>query len=106
MWYAIVGGAGLLIGLGLLIWGLRERSKRHEAERAMDKALAAEKAMAALASANAKAAGELQEQIERLEGQITAQRERLAAARKILVEKAPMPVIKEWLDQEGEGGEI
>ena len=32
MWYAITGGAGLLLGLVLLIWALRERSKRSKAE--------------------------------------------------------------------------
>lgn len=32
MWYVITAAAGLLLGLGLLIWGLRERSQRHKAE--------------------------------------------------------------------------
>lgn len=32
MWYLITAGAGVLLGLGLLIWGLAERSTKHEAE--------------------------------------------------------------------------
>lgn len=33
MWYVIVAGAGLALGLGLLIWGMLERSARHKAEK-------------------------------------------------------------------------
>ena len=33
MWYVIVAGAGLVLGIGLLIWGLRERSARNNAEK-------------------------------------------------------------------------
>jgi predicted RNase H-like nuclease (RuvC/YqgF family) len=33
MWYVIIGAAGLLLGLGLMVWALRERSARHKAER-------------------------------------------------------------------------
>lgn len=32
MWYAIVGGVGLLLGVALLTWALRERSIRANAE--------------------------------------------------------------------------
>lgn len=106
MGYAIVGGIGLLVGIGLMIWGLRERSKRHEAERAADKAKAAEKEALALAEANAGAAGLLQGQLSRLEGQVAAQRERIGELRKLVADKAPMPLIKEWIDKEGEGGEL
>ncbi len=106
MWYAIIAAAFLAVGIGLMFWALRERSKRHEAERAADKARAAEKEANDLANANAAAATLLQGQVKRLEAQLEGQRQRLAAARKILVDKAPMPVIKEWLDAEGEGGEL
>lgn len=106
MWYAIIAAAFLAVGLGLMIWALRERTKRHEAERGADAARRAEQEAAALAEANAGAAGMLRDQVARLEAQISAQRDRLAELRKLLVDKAPMPVIKEWLDQEGEGGEI
>jgi uncharacterized protein HemX len=106
MWYAIIAAVFLSVGIGLMIWALRERTKRHEAERAADKALAAEESMAILAKANAEAAGLLTNQVGRLEGQLEAQRKRLAEARKLLAEKAPMPVIKAWLDDEGKGGEL
>ncbi len=33
MWYAIIGGIGLAIGIGLLIWALKERSARYNAEK-------------------------------------------------------------------------
>jgi uncharacterized protein HemX len=106
MWYAIIGGAGLAVGLGLLIWGLRERRKRHEAERAADEARRKEAEAAALADANAGAAKNLQGQLDRMELQVEYQRKRLSEARKLLAEKAPLKTIKEWLDEEGQGGEI
>ena len=36
MGYVITGGIGLAIGIGLLIWALRERSLRHDAHRSED----------------------------------------------------------------------
>lgn len=33
MWYVIAAGVGLAVGVGFLIWGLIERSKRAKAER-------------------------------------------------------------------------
>jgi hypothetical protein len=41
MGYAIVGGIGLLVGIGFLVWALAERSKRAAAERTAAEAGAA-----------------------------------------------------------------
>jgi uncharacterized protein HemX len=106
VWYAIIAAVFLAVGIGLMFWALLERSKRHAAELGANAARRAEQEAASLADANAGAAGMLRDQLERLEAQVSAQRDRLAELRKLLGDKAPMPVIKEWLDQEGEGGEI
>lgn len=35
MGYVITAGSGLLLGIGLLIWAIRERSKRADAEKGL-----------------------------------------------------------------------
>ena len=106
MWYAIIAAAFLAVGIGLMIWALRERSARHAAERSADESKSKERAALALASGNAAAAERLHGKFVQLEGQVAAQRDRISELRKLIADKAPMPVIKEWLDQEGEGGEL
>ena len=106
MWYAITAGAGLLLGLGLMIWGLTERSKRHAAERAADAARAAEKAAVALADQNAVKAGVLDQRNTALDQQITVLRAGLAIAREKLAPGGDPAAVKEWLDGELEGGEV
>jgi len=43
MWYLIVAASGLVLGLGLLIWALRERQVKHEAIISLEKARSAVK---------------------------------------------------------------
>lgn len=106
MGYAIVGGVGLAVGLSLLWWALRERSARHKAERAADKARRGERLAAGRAKSNAAIADRLSSQLNRLERQVKAQRTRLAAVKDLLEKHGTMPLIKAWLDEEGKGGEI
>jgi hypothetical protein len=104
--YVISIGAGLALGLGLLIWGLRERSKRHAAERRADKAGKEVWAADARALANAKAAGQSEELHQRSAEQVEVLRARLREARERLVQCQDPKAIKDWLDSELEGGTL
>ena len=106
MGYLITGGAGLLLGLGLLIWGLRERSKRHAAERAADAAKNELEGAAAQADKNALAARKAEDFAERLDGQVTVLRDRLREARTRLAQCGDPKAVKAWLDQELEAEEL
>jgi uncharacterized protein HemX len=106
VWYAIIAAVFLAVGIGLMIWALRERAKRHDAERAADKAEAARKEAVRVGDRNADAAEALQAANDRLETQVEELRYRVREARKLLKERAPMSTIKEWLDAEGQGGEL
>jgi len=93
-------GTGLLLGLGLLIWGLRERSARHEAERK-----AAFEAARALgwrhqSEQHAKIAQQLDDSTQRVHLQLDQSVARLASVRERLAQCSDPQVIKEWLDDE------
>jgi len=103
MGYAISAGAGLLVGIGFLIWALRERSARQAAEKAQAKAEADAKQNAGIAENNAKLANELQ-------GSLLKEQARLALLNgtirdlrgKLVLCKDPQTV-KSWLDAELKG---
>lgn len=106
MWYVITAGAGLALGLGLLIWGLRERSKRHTAERALDLALAAEVNARRIADQNAVRADVLENHSQRLDEELGLLRARLKVAYERLVKTNDPEAIRSWLDDELKGGEV
>jgi hypothetical protein len=103
MWYAIIGAAGLALGLGLMIWALRERSKRHAAEKQAIEALDREGKATRVAADNARAAKDVEAYNTRLEAQVNQLRDRLDAARLILGERGSDVAVKKWLDEELEG---
>ena len=100
MWYAITAGSGLLLGLGLLIWGLSERSKRHAAERASDKAEADRQLFEQAAKDNAKAATESEDAAFRLANQLEVLRSKLRETRDRLARCNDPDTIRKWLDDE------
>ena len=106
MWYVIVAGAGLALGLGLMIWALTERSKRHAAERKADEAAGKEEAARRLADQNAAAAQNLEFQHTRMNEQLQVLREELQRARKRLAELGEPGAVKDWLDDELKGGAV
>ena len=106
MGYAISIGSGLLVGIGLMIWGLSERKKRHKAERQSDKlerlrliAVAASEHNAAKALKSAQAA-------KRVELQLVFVRNKLNEARQRLVEFQDPKTVIGWLDEELQAEEI
>jgi len=106
MGIAISAGAGLLLGLGLLIWGLRERSKRHAAERAVDAAERLRDQAVETANHNAVHAAEMEDYAGRLNKAVELHRTRLAEVRELLAKHASIKTIRELLATEGEEEEI
>jgi uncharacterized protein HemX len=106
MGYVIVAGAGLAVGLGLMIWALTERGKRHEAERKADEAEHREQAQRELANQNASAAQNLEMQHGRMSEQLSVLRKALEEARTRLAESGDPEAVKTWLDEELKGGEV
>lgn len=102
MGIAISAGAGLLLGLGLMIWGLRERSKRHSAEMAAEISKTEAKQFRELADHNHEIAGKLRAEIRRINTQLTSVRGRLNETRSRLVECKDPKAIMDWLDSESE----
>ncbi len=100
MGYAIVGGQGLLLSLGLMAWGLMERSKRHAAERKADKAEALRVKAVAIADQNGDKAKQLALERQRLEMQLGALRIRLDEAWESLAKTGDPKAVKDWLDKE------
>jgi hypothetical protein len=100
MGYAIVGGIGLLLGIALLIWALRERSKRHGAESSLKDAQVKRVEAERIAGVNLAHAKELEAQAQRLNDQIEVQRGRLTECRGRLAEGGSPAAIKDWLDSE------
>jgi len=101
MGIAIAAGAGLLLGLGLLIWGLRERSARHTAERRADAAERLRDQAVDTANHNAARAVEMENQALRLTKQLETVQGRLTEVRELVADKAPLETVKALLETEG-----
>jgi len=93
-------GGGLLLGLALMIWGLRERSKRHAAEKGEAAAKLLEHGAKMTAANNAARVMELDAEIKRIGDQLAFVRSKLSEARERLVKCEDPQAIKDWLDAE------
>jgi hypothetical protein len=100
MGYLATAGGGLVLGIALMIWGLRERSKRHAAEKAQAAAQLAEHAAKMVAANNAARAMELEAEVKKVDDQLDFVRQRLSEARDRLVSCEDPQAIKDWLDAE------
>lgn len=99
MGYAIVGGSGLIMGIALLIWGLRERNLRFAYRRARDQA-------ENVAFANKKVCEDLREQNLKYEDEVAILKTRLEGLREILKKSGNKEAIHAWLDSETEEEEL
>jgi small-conductance mechanosensitive channel len=106
MGIAIAGGSGLFLGLGLLIWGLGERKKRHAAERAADKAEQDRLSAVQVADQNARQAQKVEDFANRLDAEVMALRGRLNETRIRLAQCGDPKAVKAWLDSELEAEEL
>lgn len=100
MWYAITAGAGLLLGLGLLIWGLRMRSKLADSEMLLEKSRATVKDMIGRLEAADKALQELHRDRQSLERQVITLRGVIEEMRQQLIQCRDPATVRRWLDEE------
>lgn len=100
MGYVITAGIGTFLGLGLMIWVLRERSLRHAAERKADKEESNRKLFKSQLIENRKVISEMEQYKERIEKENIGIRKRLDEAKERLIKCEDPKIIKEWLDDE------
>lgn len=100
MWYAIVAGSGLAVGLSLMVWALRERSARFAAQREAIRQVGLRHRFELQAETNARVSGELEEQVARLERQARVATMQLESARRRLVACRDPKAVLSWLDSE------
>jgi hypothetical protein len=100
MGYAIVGGIGLAVGLGLMVWALLERKKRSQAELALKDERVKRIEAQRIADANRARVTELSENVAKLDAQLFVQRQRISECRERLAEGGTPAAIKRWLDSE------
>jgi len=98
--YAIVGGIGLLVGIGFLIWALAERSKRAAAERAAADAGAAATDLRNALSANKVSLGTACDALRASEAAAAALRLVLDQLRVQLRTSRDIKTVTAWLDHE------
>lgn len=100
MWYIFAGVSGVSLGIGMMIWALKERSNKFLAIRAADKAARYRKNAEEVARTNVARAKALEKQLSRNELQLTALRSRLNETRIRLAQCGDPKTIKSWLDHE------
>ena len=100
MGYAIVGGIGLAVGLGLMFWALIERKKRNQAELALKDERVKRIEAQRIADENRARVNELSENVGKLNAQLAVQRQRIGECRERLAEGGTPAAIKSWLDSE------
>lgn len=97
MWYAILLGAGLLLGIVLMIWALRERKLRCTAETVLKDVMVERDRFSAVANENKDAVDKVVVEL----GKYRSTNELLCAelnkARDLLVKYADKEAIKAWL---------
>lgn len=106
MGYVITGGVGLVLGVGLLIWALRERSKCARAEKAATDADHRLRAALIQADMNAQVAQEAADSQQRVVSQLNVLRERLYEARRRLAKCGDPKAVQDWLDEELKAEEL
>lgn len=100
MGYVITAGVGLAVGLSLLVWAVRLRGKLADAVAAKNLAVSQRDEFKRIADANTEVAKDAEATVSRLNVTITDLRNRLAQARRRLVESRDPQVIKKVLDEE------
>jgi len=101
---ALIGvGSGLVLGLALLIWALRERTKRHDAEMERESAFSKYKDAQSTADRLRIQLGVVRKDLEHSQGQIDVLRKTISGLHEKLAEcKDPAAVEKLLNDELGE----
>lgn len=106
MGYVISLGSGLVLGIVLLCWALRERSKRHDAELKLEAARATATGLRRdLKDVEGTIVG-LQEEGDAREGQLVVLRDTVNKLRVKLRECRDPATVRAWLDDALGSGEL
>lgn len=97
MWYAILLGAGLLVGLAMMIWALRERKARFTAEAVLKDVQVERDKFSAIADANREAAVRAAQDTAKCKETSALLYAELDKARDLLVKFGDTEAIREWL---------
>lgn len=100
MWYVIAALVGVAIGVGLLIWGLRERRLRYEAEKKLVETDAQVGRLLVEVHDLKKQAGALEDERAKVDAQVVTLRRVVDELRTRLVACADVKAIKSWLMKE------
>lgn len=100
MWYVITGAVGLALGIGLLIWALKERSKRNKEEKNVLKLELKNTLLERQNKDLGKVVQKHKENEERLEAQIGILKKTIDGLRERLVACKDPEAITDWLDSE------
>ena len=98
--FAITAGTGLLLGLGLLIWGLRMRGKLADSEMLLEKSRGTVKEMIGRHDAADKALTELHNDRTQLAKQVVSLRGTIEELRQQLIQCRDPATVRRWLDEE------
>lgn len=96
----ISSGAGLAATVGLLIWVIVERGKRHAAEQRISTAEKLRDEAVSTANQNARHAAEMGDQAARLTEQVQALNDRLAEVRDVVATNASITMVRKLLEDE------
>lgn len=106
MWYVITGAAGLLLGIGLLIWAIVERKRRYEAEKQALKYAAKVERLDLQNRTLVTAIESLREAEDRYGDQVSVLRKTISSLRERLISCQDHQTITEWLESEMEDNNV
>jgi len=98
--FAITAGCGLLLGLGLLIWGLRMRGKLADSEMLLEKSRGTVKELLGRLDEAGKALDALHRDRQSLERQVISLRGTIEELRQQLIQCRDPATVRRWLDEE------
>ena len=96
MWYAILLGLGLALGLAMMIWALRERTARQAAETKAAEATKYREIAEGVAKDNAVAVDKTKEELQRYKDLVVELYKEIERLKGLLLKGDP-EAIKEWL---------
>lgn len=102
----LTGAGGLVLGLTLMVWALRERSKRHRAQLFANQLEIENKKLDLLARQNEVAAKKAGDELKRIKNHLGELRRKLYATRIQLAQSDDPKAVKKWLDQELDSEEL
>jgi hypothetical protein len=106
MWYAIFIILGLSLGIGMMIWALRERSKRFAAEKKMNEEVQYRLKAEQVADTNRESLERVLQDLDKANNTIKKLYQELEDVKNMLIKCGDAKALKDWLSSELKGGVI